>query len=63
MPQASDATPLTQEVKGHPLMLTGAECQVILAIRQLGYGSVEVKVEQGHPTFIAKIRENIRLTS
>jgi hypothetical protein len=43
------------------LQLTSAECQVILAIRMMTYGSVEIRIENGIPVYLEKVREKQKL--
>jgi hypothetical protein len=47
--------------QGLPLVLTEPEASVILRIRQVRYGSVVIKVQDGVPVFLQKIVEDIRL--
>lgn len=48
-------------VPTQPLMLTGAECQLILHIRALKWGDIEVKVQDGVPVLLEVVRTKIRL--
>lgn len=57
----TDHSPPVEPIATHPLMLTGAECQVILLIRSIHFGSVDVQVQHGHPVFVNKVLEKIKL--
>ena len=44
----------TASAPSHPLMLSPQECQVILKIRGLEFGRVDVQVQNGRPVLIEK---------
>lgn len=43
-------------------VLTAAECQVILLIRGMTFGRLEIAIQNGRPVIIERIREKIKLT-
>lgn len=58
MADSLPAQRVTQEVKAHPLLLTRAECEVILMLRKTQYGGIEVRVEDSTIVFIKEIHHH-----